>query len=478
MTLGSRYVRALGLCGLICATAITGILCWFALAPPAASSSSADSGTANDHDSVSHWVGRWVLPRPRVDEPALVERRLLESVRYLASDELEGRGVGTLGLDLAAEYIAKEFRDLRLNTEMVNGTPFQIVSRGRARPSGAEGELERIQGGTDLLASSRDLKNVLAALHGESDDTRETVVVGAHYDHLGYGGGWGSLAPWTNEVHNGADDNASGTAVMLEVARQLAARDEKLRRRVLFIAFTAEESGLIGSEFFVRHPLASQDDYIAMINLDMVGYLRQQRLEISGTGTAREFESLVMELGSQHSLRITVDPSGYGPSDHASFHARGVPVLHMFTGFHENYHRPSDDAEHVNYAGMRQITQLTVDLVVRLANAERRPTPTSARREVGVIAARGNTSRQRPLGIQGDGSFAGPGVLVSKVTSRSPAERAGIRAGDVILKVNQSDVGNHQELEQATLGLGNQNAARLHIQRSKFQMEFEVRLHP
>ncbi len=416
---------------------------------------------------------RWLLPEQREDDPARVETRLLKSVRYLASDDLEGRGIGTQGLDLAADFVAGEFKSAGLDTSLVSGSPFQVLSGGTARALTMTSEVD--QQGT--LRHPQSLKNVLAALPGTGDFGDETIVLGAHYDHLGYGDGWGSLAPWTHDIHNGADDNASGTSVMLEVARQLAASDEKLRRRVLFIAFTAEESGLVGSEYFVRHPVEPISNYIAMINLDMVGYLRSN-IEISGTGTAREFEALVHELGSKHSLRLVTDPSGYGPSDHASFHAKGIPVLHLFTGFHENYHRPSDDAELLNIAGMRQVTQFTVDLIVQLANAEQRPIPTSDDEgDVQFEFVRRVNSRS-DLGIQPDPAFLADGVRVQKVAARSAADRAGIRPGDVIVKLNQNAVRNVAELRQATLASATADTLRIQVQRAAYAMELELPLHP
>ncbi|MEO8493464.1 MAG: M20/M25/M40 family metallo-hydrolase [Planctomycetota bacterium] len=416
---------------------------------------------------------QWLLPLQRDDDPARVESRLLKSVRYLASDDLEGRGIGTTGLDLAADYIAKEFDRAGLDTTLFAGSPFQVLTGSDARALTTDDELE----GGAAPRQPQVLKNVVGALAGGGDFGDETIVLGAHYDHLGYGGEWGSLAPWTHDIHNGADDNASGTAVMLEVARQFAASDEKLRRRVLFVAFTAEESGLIGSEYFVRTPFEPISNYIAMINLDMVGYLRSN-LEVSGTGTAREFESLVGDLGSKHSLRLVTDPGGYGPSDHASFHAKGIPVLHLFTGFHENYHRPSDDAEKLNIAGMRQVTQFTVDLIIQLANAEQRPQPSS--KEVGNIryefARRTNTKSD--LGIQPDPAYLASGVRVQKVATRSAADRAGIRPGDVIVKLNQTAVRNVDELHQATLATTNADTLRIHVQRAAFVMELELPLRP
>ena len=234
----------------------------------------------------------------------------------------------------------------------------------------------RITGRVALSKGRRILRNVVAGLDGSGPLAEQTLVIGAHYDHLGRGG-WGSLAIGANEeIHNGADDNASGTAVLLEVARRIAALDEPLPRRVLFIAFSAEELGLIGSAKYVRDPIVPLTDTIAMLNLDMVGRLRDGKLSIYGTGTADEWPGLIDHANDPLGLTIKRSPGGYGPSDHASFYERGVPVLHFFTGFHKQYHRPSDDSDLLNIAGMRQISELVSDIAIEVARAPERPTPT------------------------------------------------------------------------------------------------------
>lgn len=226
----------------------------------------------------------------------------------------------------------------------------------------------RLTGQIALTRRGPALKNVLGALEGTGPQAEETIVVGAHYDHLGYGGA-GSLS-LTRAIHNGADDNASGTAVLVEVARQLAARREPLPRRIVFIAFTAEEMGLVGSKRYASNPLVPMNKTVAMVNLDMVGRLTNERLSVYGTGTAQRFGSIIDRLNKDYGFRITKLASGYGPSDHASFHARGVPVLHFFTGLHGDYHQPGDDYDKLNVAGMRRIAEMVTELVVELATAE------------------------------------------------------------------------------------------------------------
>ncbi len=319
------------------------------------------------------------------------------------------------------------------------------------------------------------LKNVLGELPGGGDLADETVVLGAHYDHLGQGGA-ASLAPWTKATHNGADDNASGTAALLELARQLAARRDPRRcRRFLFVAFSAEEMGLVGSERFVGAPPVPLSSMAAMLNLDMVGRLRSERLTISGVGTAREFESLARRLATRHRLHPRLDASGYGPSDHATFAARGIPVLHFFTGLHEDYHRPSDDFERLEIPGLRRIVELVAEMALELGQAERRPTPTGE----SLADLLGSPSPLRPLPSdrQAARNLAAPqspveaaqppaasaptarrglgiviaerpdsGVVIQRVQPGSIAEQAGMRAGDRILGVGKVNVATGAEL--------------------------------
>ena len=221
---------------------------------------------------------------------------------------------------------------------------------------------------TDVQATTADARNVVALLPGSNPERmRETVVIGAHYDHLGHGGE-GSLAPESTEVHNGADDNASGTAAVIEAARALAA-GPPLERSVLFIAFTGEEKGLWGSAHFVREPTVELERAVAMLNLDMVGRVVDDQLTILGFGTAAEWDEIVDMAAGEMSdpLSIAKSPDGFGPSDHSSFYGEGIPVLHFLSNLHEDYHRPSDDFDKINYEGLERVIELTVDILIKLA---------------------------------------------------------------------------------------------------------------
>ena len=187
------------------------------------------------------------------------------------------------------------------------------------------------QGAGTVEQVESEVKNVIGVLEGEGPLANETIVIGAHYDHVGMGGP-GSLAPGSHEVHNGADDNGSGTVSLLELARRFGARKEKPSRRLVFIAFTAEERGLIGSNYYVKHPVFPLKDTIAMFNMDMVGRLRNEKLIVYGTGTAKRWKPMLEDLGQKHGFDLAYKPEGMGPSDHQEFFMKKIPVLHLLHG--------------------------------------------------------------------------------------------------------------------------------------------------
>ncbi|MEM6365147.1 MAG: M20/M25/M40 family metallo-hydrolase, partial [Planctomycetota bacterium] len=279
--------------------------------------------------------------------------------------------------------------------------------------------------------------NVVGVISGRGDLADETIVIGAHYDHVGMGGE-GSLAPGTVAVHNGADDNASGTATMLAVASRMnrSLIDVRSHRRVVFIAFTGEERGLLGSKHYVDQPRFPISETVAMINMDMVGRLRDRELTVYGTGSATMFDDLLDETLAELSSDSNLPPlqlfrvaSGYGPSDHASFYAAGVPVLFFFTGLHTDYHRPSDDFEKLNLDGMIRITDMVCQVSMSLATMKSRPVyavtsdKITIRRQITVFL--GVSLNQQPNG-----------VLISNVVPNSPADTAGWLVGDQLITLD------------------------------------------
>jgi Zn-dependent M28 family amino/carboxypeptidase len=309
---------------------------------------------------------------------------------------------------------------------------------------------------TDLVPTSSNAFNVVGRIVAQPSDGKKlpgVVVIGAHYDHLGRGG-HGSLAPGSKEPHVGADDNASGTAALLEVARALGQKKAELRRDVVFAAFSAEESGVLGSSHFVRakaegkkDALAPRDVY-AMINFDMVGRMRDNSIQVLGTDSAKEWKALLPEVCD--ALRVEcglASDGGVGPSDQMSFFLAGAPVLHFFTGTHADYHKPSDTADKVNAAGAAQAAALGASMVTLLS--ARSEALTYQKNFTGPPTRGDMRSGGASLGTVPD--YAGPGagksgVLLAGVRPGGPAEKAGIVRGDLVVKIGNRPVNSVEDL--------------------------------
>ena len=301
----------------------------------------------------------------------------------------------------------------------------------------------RIRGNVAIERVETQSKNVLAILPGNQSKPSETVVLGAHYDHLGFGGA-NSAAPGEHVVHHGADDNASGTAMLVEVARILKA-EGPFPRTVLFIAFSGEERGLLGSAHYTANAAVPLADTVAMVNLDMVGRLEGQKLIVHGTGTGSGFEALVDRLIGAHSFEVAKEPGGFGPSDHSSFYAKKIPVLHIFTGSHSDYHRPTDTADKINYDGMVRITQFVASVVRELATAPLRPEYI----EVASKQFAGGGGDRPYFGSIPDFGKPGNGYAITGATKDSPAALGGLLAGDVIVRLGKSAVTGLEDFDSA-----------------------------
>lgn len=291
-----------------------------------------------------------------------------------------------------------------------------------------------------------EVKNVIGVLEGEGPHADETVVLGAHYDHLGRGGpGSGSLLENSHEIHNGADDNASGSAALIELARHFSHQTKKLPRRLVFIAFTGEEEGLIGSAHYVKDPLFPLEKTVAMINLDMVGRLRDDKLTVFGVATSNHWKELLDRAVSAHHLRLIPKPEGFGPSDHSSFYAKKIPVLFFFTGSHSDYHRPTDDWQKINIPGMDRVIDVVEDVVATIAEAPERPAYVEVK-EQGIIARGGS----RPyFGSIPDFSSEEAGYSISGVAPGGPADQAGLKGGDRIVQFGDRKISGLDDFDLA-----------------------------
>jgi hypothetical protein len=365
-------------------------------------------------------------------------QRALADLRYLAADAREGRGVGTKGLEDAGLYLAAAFKKIGLAPGASANSYLQSFTIAADAPAALR---------TD--AGGKTIRNVIGMLRGRDRARRgEVIVIGAHYDHLGYGG-FGALDPdSTGKVHNGADDNASGTTALLEVARRLKTRH--LARTVVFVAFSGEELGDLGSAYFVKHPTDPVDSIYTMLNLDMVGRLRNAKLIVLGAATTEEYPALLDSLNHtatgapRFDLRASGD--GWGPSDHASFYAVNRPVLHFFTDLHEDYHRSTDDVERINIVGLEQVADYVADVASALANRTGALTFVAASQPQASTTGSGYGAY---LGTVPDMTESPGGVRISATRAGSPAEQAGLKGGDIITAIGAQTVANLEDMAAA-----------------------------
>lgn len=323
----------------------------------------------------------------------------------------------------------------------------QIDSSG-APASRALGDV-RVAANVQLDRTEVTVKNVIALLPGEGPHANEYVVVGAHYDHLGHGG-MGSLAPWSHAIHHGADDNASGTAAVMDLADHLV-RDGRLSRSVIFCSFGAEEEGMIGSSWFIGHPPVPLDHIVAMLNMDMVGRVRNQMLFVGGAGTAANLQQVLDDADAGSPLTLhTIGRGGFGPSDHMPFAMARVPVIFLFSGMHRDYHTPNDTADKVNFTGIAETVDLAERIVDELATMPRQPYVNKYDNEGLNFFATANigSGPRTQLGVVPDYNSMQTtgGVRITGTTPGTPAEAAGLRDGDVIVQVGTTKIANLMDL--------------------------------
>jgi len=308
-----------------------------------------------------------------------------------------------------------------------------------------------LTGTVDVKATFAEGQNVAGFLPGRGKLANEVIVIGAHYDHLGYGGR-GSMRPNDNAIHNGADDNASGTAAVIHAATRLRDMLANVKdRRTIFVAlFSAEEVGLGGSAFLVDHSPVPLDHIKAMINLDMVGAMKDDKLVALGAESAPEWKALIDKLGTELKLNVSSGGDGYGPSDQTSFYAKQIPVLHFFTGSHERYHTPDDDADAINFQGAERTAELTSRVAATLARGE--VTPTYARSTAAPPMQGDSRGYGAYLGTVPDFTAmeaTGGGVKLADVRTGGPADKAGIKGGDVIVDMGGTRIENLYDMTYA-----------------------------
>ncbi|GAB5407717.1 MAG: M20/M25/M40 family metallo-hydrolase [Balneolaceae bacterium] len=339
-------------------------------------------------------------------------------ITFLASEELKGREAGTAEEAKAANYIADYFRDFGLEPAGDERTYFQEFTINTS--------ILRNPHSTDTTGEKRLSKNVAAMLRG-TGDSNEFIIIGAHYDHLGYGE-FGSLYRGEVErIHNGADDNASGTTGLLELSQYFS--ENRPQTDILFLAFSGEEMGLLGSAHFADEPTVELENALAMINMDMIGRMSEKKLLIFGNGTADKWEE-INTIANTDSLDLDLVEDGTGASDHTSFYYKNIPVLHYFTDTHSDYHRPSDDTEYINAEGEVLVLNHLVRVIEQLDVLDQS--------DLEFIEAAGEQRQSMSLsgptlGVLPDYGFDGKGMKITGTNPGQPAANAGLEGGDVII---------------------------------------------
>ena len=365
----------------------------------------------------------------------------------------QSAGVGALLIissedDLKNDALAR----LQYDNAGLAGIPVAVISKQAAEKLANAKEVTL---STDVVRVEVPSHNVVGVIEGSDPVLKnEAIVIGAHYDHLGRGGE-GSLAPRSGEIHHGADDNASGTAGMLELARLLTSQRPRPKRTIVFAGFGGEEEGLLGSNYYVSHPVMPLANTVAMINMDMIGRMKDRKLVIGGVGTAKEWRD-IMAADTDKSFQLTLNEDGFGPSDHSSFYAKQIPVLFFWTGTHNDYHKPSDTFDKINYDDEARILEMVARIVNQLDAADKRVTYTTAKSDP---APRTGGFRVY-LGTIPNYADTNDGVLLDGVRDDSPAAKAGLKAGDRVVKIGTRDIKNVYDY---TAALGDMKAGEEYV---------------
>jgi hypothetical protein len=342
------------------------------------------------------------------------ESKIKQHIRILSADSMRGRATGSLGESMAASYIEKQFKKIKLEPRGDEATYLQVFP---------------FKGGVHELATEGTGHNIIGYLDNRATST---VIIGAHYDHLGQGENGSSLdANPKGKIHNGADDNASGVAGLIELAQYFQKNKTKEKCNFLFIAFSGEELGLVGSKYFTENSPVDLSSVNYMINLDMIGRLdlATKALSLSGTGTSAVWENEIKKL-STDDLKIKTDSAGIGPSDHTSFYLKNIPVLHFFTGSHSDYHKPSDDWQKINFAGEKTVLQFIIKLVDDLDS-----TPKLTFLATKNKSMSSTRSFKVTMGIMPSYTSNDEGLKIDGVSDGKPAQKAGILTGDLIVQI-------------------------------------------
>lgn len=384
------------------------------------------------------------------------EDKIKEDVAFLADDKLEGRQTGTEGEKAAAEYLTKRFKELGLQPKGTKGYLQAFSFTPKTNPHD-EVEFTSVAEDSSVIGT-----NVIGFMDNKSENT---IVIGAHYDHLGYGGEGSLFRDGEKAIHNGADDNASGVALMLNLASKL--KNTNTSNNYLFMAFSGEEMGLLGSNYFTKNTTIDVSKINYMINMDMVGRMKaDSTLAVYGVGTSPMFKQTL--TANNDLFKLIENESGVGPSDHTSFYLIDIPVLHFFTGQHEDYHKPGDDSEKLNYDGMNLISDYIFKVITDLDDN-------------GKLAFRKtkNESEETPrfkvgLGVVPDYLYDGEGMRIDGVSEDKPAIKAGLQKGDVVVKIGDSIIVDMMSYMRALSTFEEGNKTKVKVLRDGKEVEVDI----
>ena len=394
---------------------------------------------------------------------------LIEYIRNNAK-KAKSRGASAVILFNSSVFDDKLKFDPKDRTDKLDIPVLYVLNSAAKKYFGDQSATLDIKIKVDIGDKKRTGRNVVAYL---DNGAAKTVILGAHYDHLGFGEDGNSMVRTGEKaIHNGADDNASGTAALIELARILKNAKQK-SSNYLFIAFSAEELGLNGSKFFTEHPTIDFKNVNYMINMDMVGRLNDSSnvVTIGGYGTSPQWSSLINPNDKKNPFLIRIDSSGTGPSDHTSFYRKDIPVLFFFTGLHTDYHKPGDDPDKINYIGETKIINYISAIVLspvsanqKLAFSKTRETQTTTSMRSGGVT----------MGIMPDYTFSGAGVRCDGVTDGRPAQKAGLKTGDVIVKIGEYTVSSMESYMQTLGKFQKGEKTKVKFKRGNEEIETEV----
>lgn len=390
-------------------------------------------------------AGHWVLGMSQLIS------NLKTHITYLASDSLHGRMTGSIDERKAAEYITDEFKKAGITNPKGNLKSKKYLQAFRYHPK------------MDSIRKTVNGNNIIGFINNQA---KHTIILGAHYDHLGWGLPAHSTYRGEVAIHNGADDNASGVATIIELAKQLKSSSFK-NNNYLFIAFSGEELGLYGSKWFVEHPRLDSSKIDYMFNFDMVGRVDSNKFVISGTGTSSAWSEAMKQI--QTPLRIKTTESGVGPSDHTSFYLKNIPVLHFFSGQHKDYHKPSDDEYKINYMGMEDVIHYVMKLVEKL----------DSKGKIDFAKTKDDNNEDAPkfsvtLGVMPDYTFEGEGMRIDGVTEGKPASKAELKEGDVVIQLGEIKVGDMMSYMKALSQFKKGDTTKVKVKRGNEELEKDI----